>query len=70
MTLSAAGLASITLHEVRHSYASTMVRGGAPLFVVARAPGHSDTRMVDKHYAHLAPSYVADVIRSTAPDLH
>jgi integrase len=67
--LAEAGLESITLHELRHSYASTMVRGGAPLFVVARALGHTDTRMVDRHYAHLAPSYVADVIRSTAPDL-
>ena len=67
--LAEAGLESITLHELRHSYASTMVRGGAPLFVVAKALGHTDTRMVDRHYAHLAPSYVADVIRSTAPDL-
>ena len=67
--LEAAGLSDITLHELRHSYASTMVRAGAPLMVVARALGHADTRMVEKHYAHLAPSYVADVIRSTAPDL-
>ena len=67
--LVAAKLDSITLHELRHSYASTMVRAGAPLIVVAKALGHTDTRMVDKHYAHLAPSYVADVIRSTAPNL-
>ena len=67
--LKAAGLDDVSLHELRHSYASTMVRAGAPLIVVARALGHADTRMVDKHYAHLAPSYVADVIRSTAPDL-
>jgi len=31
--------------------------------------GHSDTRMVEKHYGHLAPSYVADTIRKHAPDL-
>ena len=67
--VAAAGLDAITLHELRHSYASTMVRAGAPLIVVARALGHADTRMVDQHYAHLAPSYVADTIRSTAPDL-
>ena len=46
-----------------------MVRAGAPLVVVGRALGHADTRMVDQHFAHLAPSYVAEVIRSTAPDL-
>jgi integrase len=52
--LAAAKLENITLHELRQSYASTMVRGGAPLLVVAQALGHSDTRMVDKHYALLA----------------
>jgi integrase len=67
--LERAGLADVTLHEIRHTYASAMVRGGAPLMVVAQALGHSDTRMVDKHYAHLAPSYVADTIRRLAPDI-
>jgi hypothetical protein len=26
-----------------------------------------DTRMVEKHYGHLAPSYIADAIRAGAP---
>ncbi|MDF3233418.1 MULTISPECIES: tyrosine-type recombinase/integrase [Mesorhizobium] len=47
----------MTLHELRHTYASTMVRNGAPLIIVAQALGRSDTRTVEKHYAHLAPSY-------------
>jgi hypothetical protein len=38
-----------------------------PLMVVARNLGHVDTRMVEKHYGHLAPSYVADAIRAGAP---
>lgn len=67
--LERAKLESITLHELRHSYASVMVRNGAPLIVVAEALGHSGTRMAEKHYAHLAPSYVADTIRRTVPDL-
>ncbi|WP_245496708.1 hypothetical protein [Lichenibacterium ramalinae] len=45
------------------------IRAGAPLIVVGRALGHADARMVDQHYAHLAPSYMADTIRSTAPNL-
>lgn len=65
----AADLAEITLHELRHSYASTMVRGGAPLMVVAEALGHSGTRMVEKHYAHLERSFVSDTIRRLAPDV-
>jgi hypothetical protein len=46
-----------------------MVRHGAPLIVVAEELGHSGTRVAEKHYAHLAPSFVADTIRRTAPDL-
>ena len=37
--------------------------------VVAKALGHSDTRMTEKHYAHLAPSYVAETIRANLPKL-
>jgi hypothetical protein len=39
----------------------------APLLVVAQNLGHSDTRMVEKHYGHLAPSFIADTIRAAAP---
>ncbi|MDR4305677.1 site-specific integrase [Chelatococcus sambhunathii] len=67
--LDRAKIENLTLHELRHSYASAMVKAGAPLLVVAHALGHSDTRMCEKHYAHLAPSYVAETIRRTAPDL-
>ena len=35
--------------------------------VVARNLGHSDTRMVEKHYGHMAPSFIADAIRASAP---
>ena len=40
---------------------------GAPLMVVGRNLGHADTRMVERHYGHLAPSYIADAIRAAAP---
>ena len=32
--------------------------------IIAAQLGHADTRMTEKHYAHLAPSYVADTIRA------
>jgi integrase len=54
-------------HCLRHTYASLTIMGGAPLLVVAQNLGHSDTRMVEKHYGHLAKSYVADAIRAAAP---
>jgi integrase len=54
-------------HVTRHTWASHAVMNGVPLLVVAKNLGHSDTRMVEKHYGHLAPSYVADAIRAGAP---
>jgi hypothetical protein len=41
--------------------------GGVPMMVVARNLGHRDTRMCEKHYAHLSPSYEADAVRKHAP---
>jgi integrase len=56
-----------SFHVLRHTWASLAVMAGCPLMVVARNLGHTDTRMVEKHYGHLAPSYVADAIRAAAP---
>jgi integrase len=58
---------AVGFHTLRHSYASHSVMGGAPLVVVAAALGHADTRMVSRHYGHMAQSYVADAIRAAAP---
>jgi len=57
----------ITFHGLRHTWASLSVMAGVPLMVVAKNLGHTDTRMVEKHYAHLAPSYTAEAIRAGAP---
>ena len=57
----------ISFHGLRHTWASLAVMNGTPLLVVAKNLGHSDTRMVEKHYGHLAPSFVADAIRAGAP---
>jgi integrase len=54
-------------HCLRHTYASHAIMNGAPLLVVAKNLGHIDTRMVEKHYGHLEPSYIADAIRAAAP---
>jgi integrase len=42
---------------------------GVPMGVVAAQLGHADTRMTEKHYARLAPSYVAQAIRANFPTL-
>lgn len=65
----AAKIDKVTFHELRHTYASGLVNKGVPLAFVAKQLGHSDTRMVEKHYGHLCPSAKADSIRLLAPVL-
>jgi integrase len=57
----------VSFHQLRHTFASLCVKAGMPLKVVAEALGHASTAMTEKHYAHLAPSHVADTIRKHAP---
>ena len=58
-----------TFHILRHTHASQLAMRGVPMGVIAAQLGHRDTRMTEKHYAHLAPSYVADTIRAHFPIL-
>jgi integrase len=58
---------AISFHVLRHTHASLLAMAGAPMAVVAAQLGHADTRITEHHYAHLAPSYVADTIRATMP---
>jgi integrase len=58
---------AISFHGLRHTWASYAVMNGVPLLVVAKNLGHSDTRMVGKHYGHLADSYVRQAIKAGAP---
>jgi integrase len=57
----------VNFHAIRHTFASLLIEAGTPLAFVAEALGHSDTRMVSKHYAHLAPSIVHAEIRKNLP---
>jgi integrase len=59
----------VGFHALRHSYASQLVQVGVPLAYVAEALGHADTRMVSKHYGHIAPSHLAETIRARLPTL-
>jgi integrase len=57
----------ISFHGLRHTWASHACMNGVPLLVVARNLGHSDGRMVEKHYGHLAPDYIKQAIREHGP---
>jgi integrase len=58
---------SVSFHGLRHTYASLSIMGGVPLLVVAQNLGHADTRMVERHYGHLAASHKREMIRDYAP---
>lgn len=57
----------IGFHQLRHTWASLAVMNGMPLMVVARNLGHTTTLMVEKHYGHLADTYVDAAVRASAP---
>jgi integrase len=57
----------IGFHILRHCFGSHLAMRGVPLQVIAQALGHSDTRMVEKHYGHLSPSYIKNTIRESLP---
>ena len=58
---------AVGFHTLRHTWASLTTMAGVPLLVVAKNLGHTDTRMVEKHYGHMAPSFIAKAIRRGAP---
>jgi integrase len=65
----AAGLEYISFHELRHTYASMLVSKGLNIMIVAEQLGHTDTRMVEKHYGHLKASYKAEMFNAAMPTL-
>jgi integrase len=55
---------AVSFHILRHTYASRLAMKGAPMAVIAAQLGHQDTRMTERHYAHLGPSYVSETVRA------
>ena len=55
---------AVNFHGLRHTYASRLAMRGVPLAVIAAQLGHCDTRMVEKHYGHMSPSYLAETVRA------
>jgi integrase len=56
---------AVSFHELRHTYGSRLAMRGVPMGVIAAQLGHADTRMTERHYAHIAPSYVAQTVRQS-----
>jgi integrase len=64
---SAAKIEGVTFHILRHTYASHAVMNGMPIAVLADTLGHKDTRITERHYAHLSKSYKQKLVRENAP---
>ena len=60
---------AVGFHVLRHTHASILAMRAVPMAVIARQLGLSDSRMTERHFAHLAPNYVADTIRASFPRL-
>jgi integrase len=57
----------IGIHALGHTWASHAVMNAVPLMIVAKNLGHASTTMVERHYGHLAESYIDEAIRKGAP---
>lgn len=60
---------AIGFHVLRHSHASALAMAGVPMAVIAQQLGHADTRITERHYAHMSPSFVAETIRASFPTI-
>jgi integrase len=57
----------VTFHVLRHTYASHLAMNGTPMRTIADQLGHKDTRITERHYAHLSRKHVRDTIRRNLP---
>ncbi len=60
------GLPKITLHGLRHSWASLALLDGIPSKVVAEVLGHSSTAVTENVYMHVTPGMQADATARVA----
>jgi integrase len=58
---------AIGFHQLRHSFASLLVKSGIPMLYVADALGHASTAMTERYYAHAKESAVSKAIRDNVP---
>ena len=53
----AAGLPDLRLHDLRHSYASTLVNNGVSIYDVQKLLGHNSIKTTQR-YAHLSSEHL------------
>jgi integrase len=63
-----AGLGNLRLHDLRHSFASLSLAGGASLFEVQKMLGHADHKTTQK-YAHVSEIAIKNATENTAKEI-
>ena len=63
------GAKSIRFHDLRHTFASSLVSSGVPLFTVQKLMRHETTAMTQR-YAHLAPGDLHEALRGLDGPVH
>ncbi|HEU4907778.1 MAG TPA: tyrosine-type recombinase/integrase, partial [Propionibacteriaceae bacterium] len=63
-----AGLDGVTVHTLRHFYASGLIAAGCDVVTVQRALGHASATVTLRTYAHLWPT-AEDKTRTAAAEL-
>ena len=58
------GMPKVTIHSLRHTYASLMIADGAPLVVVSKQLGHAQTSTTANIYAHAIASAQAKAMQT------
>ena len=58
-----AGVEHTSIHNLRHSHATNMLRKGVEIAVISKRLGHSDTLITENLYIHLVPSDQTTVIK-------
>ncbi len=60
-TVEKSKLGHVRIHDLRHTFASLLIKQGVPLYHVSQLLGHSDTRITQR-YAHLSPDNLSSVV--------
>ena len=63
-----AGIENLRIHDLRHTYASLAVNGGANLYEVQKLLGHASSQMTQR-YAHLSDKAVRDATDNVAAQI-
>ena len=57
-----AGIPHIRIHDLRHSFASSLINAGVPISIISKLCGHSSPEITYRIYSHLFPETSSEAI--------